>query len=91
MQVFGHCLPVIQPFLNGLTEAERQLVMDDYHRGGRAIATVMSAKLAYWNCLPWKLAGLLHPVPTLARTAARECVEQYDKTPDTAHHHRLSN
>ena len=90
-EVFGDCQPVVQPFLSALTDSERQLLVSDYHRGGRAIATIMSAKLAFWTVLPWKLIGIMIPCEAEARAIAKECIQLYDKNPDPLHHHRLSN
>ena len=90
-EVFGNCLAIVQPFLHGLSDAEQQLLIDDFNRGGRAIAAVMSAKLGFWRCLPWRMAAILCGHAAEARVEAKACLDLYDQLPDPTQHHRLSS
>ena len=70
-----------------LPVADAQMITDDFWRGATHITSVLQMKLAYWQQLPWKLAGLAHACLVTARRIAREIVEYFNSAPSNEELH----
>ena len=80
--VLAHC--------QGLTESEHTDVVKSYSEARAAITTILTLKSQQWTVLPLKLCGLSHFDADVARQCANECIEQFQRCPDDAKHHRVT-
>ena len=76
---------------HGLSAEDHSSVLDDWMRSKIVLESVLSAKFACWNVLPWKLFGLAHWDVRSAHECARVALAAYDAQPIPAFHHRVSN
>eukprot|EP00969_Alexandrium_andersonii_P048900 2144905-Alexandrium_andersonii.AAC.1 len=76
-----------------LTPEQARRVHADCQAALARIEAMVNVKFNFWSQLPWKLCGLSHWSPEVARACASACIQEYDLVdPDVATriHHRLS-
>jgi len=73
-----------------LGHTEWAVVLGDFHRGRNYILVVLQQKLAYWQLLPWVLAGMASTSEEDARQKARAALEQFCKDPCQSCHHPVT-
>ena len=61
-----------------LTQEARTILMKDFEFGKSFLVFGLTSKMAFWSSLPWKLCGIAHHFPSVARRCAKECIETYD-------------
>ena len=78
-------------FHSALSEEGRSTCLADWHTGTAHIQKILREKFAFWQKLPWHLAGLSHHDEAVARRIALACLSQYALQPDPKYHHRVAN
>ena len=76
-----------------LPPAEWSKILADFDAGIAFVKSGLELKLAFWNTLPYKVAGLAHHHESVARRVAQECQEAYRSSTATvpfAFQHPLS-
>ena len=74
----------------GLIDADFQSVMNGLSEAKSKLIVLITLKTQFWMIIPWKLAGMFHWDSSKAQHCARDCLDQYDRQPVDAEHHRLS-
>ena len=80
---------------SSLSEADRTIIIRDFSFAKDYLNFGLSAKLQFWQTLPWRLVGLSHHYRSTARSIARACLQQYDEISSAGnirseHHHPLT-
>ncbi|CAL1151620.1 unnamed protein product [Cladocopium goreaui] len=78
-----------------ITPADRAVLMQDFDFAKQHLHVVLVAKFGFWRQIPWRLAGLSHHWPSVARRIAQDCLEEFDASMSKPgmtleHHHPLS-
>lgn len=73
----------------------RRFIMEDWQNGRDKLSNTLRQKLTFIDRIPFKLTGIAHPQPDVARDMARKCLQQFASGGPTAAsdepvHHRLS-
>ena len=74
---------LLEPTIAALSAADKAIVVRDYAAIRRHIMFTFATKCAFWNQVPWVLAGLAHKDPAVARRCCRRalrCVDAIDPT-----------
>ena len=80
--VLGYC--------HGLQASDNANMITEFGEARAELTTTLTMKTAQWQVIPLKAAGLMHWDVELATTCAHECLQQFDRNPDDAKHHRVS-
>ncbi len=62
-----------------LTASQQHQIMSDLESGLAYLQLGLDVKFDCWARLPWKLAGLAHHIPEIARQVAAECLAVFDE------------
>ena len=74
----------------GLSAEESGQIAVDWDNARSHLEMALRAKTAFWQELPWRLCGLGHPSPDLARQCGRACMDIYDGAPGASTQHRAA-
>lgn len=79
----------------GISEADRALLSQDFQYAKAHLHFVLLSKLDFWQKIPWRLCGLSHHWPSIARKVASECVKEFEESMAKPgmrleHHHPVS-
>eukprot|EP00971_Amphidinium_carterae_P336056 6472209-Amphidinium_carterae.2 len=68
-------------------------IVNDFLAALSYVRSGLELKLAFWQTLPWKLAGVCNADLSLARMCAAECIQQYDSAAALGEdmHHAVAN
>ena len=78
---------------SSLSATDWSRVLETYDQGIAFLKSGLDVKLAFWNTLPYKIAGMAHYHEGTARRIARECMESFQSSSAAApfqFHHALS-
>ena len=75
---------LLDPSVAGLAPDERAIVMRDFAAVRKHVLFTFSVKLAFWNQLPWCLAGVAHMDSAIARRCARRSLSLANEISDEA-------
>lgn len=85
-----HTALLLDPCVARLAPESRDIVMRDFARGRQHVNLFLSARLSFWQALPWKLFGISHPDAAVAAECAGESLALYERSGDDAWHHWLT-
>ena len=74
---------LLEPTIAALSAADKAMIVRDYAAIRRHIMFTFATKCAFWNQVPWVLAGLAHKDESVARRCCRRalrCVDAIDPT-----------
>ena len=66
------------------------LISNEWQIGIHQWQAVLRVTTMYWQCFPWKLAGIIHADSMVAVECANACISIYDKCPELEKHHPLA-
>ncbi len=87
---FSNALGELAAVRGGMTEAEWACLLSEWARARAHISYVLTLKLHHWTELPWLLCVLGHPDESTAREGTHRILQQFDRCPVNAVHHRLT-
>lgn len=70
---------IIMSDIHTLDEAEQGTILADMEHLKAQLMRNLQQKLAFWDVLPWSMAGIASPNVLDARAAARRCMQQFDE------------
>ena len=74
-----------------LSEEEKSIILQDFDGALLHIESLLQLKFRFWQTLPWKLAGVGSPVPSVGRMVAKESLELFSICPIVRYHHRVTS
>ena len=90
MALFDKAMGTVVAFCNGLSAVDMQSVVDFFSQSQSTLVTIITLKTQFWVTLPWKLAGLFHWDKDAAVACAKECMNDFQRRPVDAEHHRIT-
>lgn len=78
-----------------ISQEDRVVVFTDFEYAKAHLHFVLAAKFAFWQKIPWRLCGISHHWPSVARQIAGDCLAEFDESMRTVgvleeHHHPVS-
>ncbi len=78
-----------------ISQEDRVVVLTDFEYAKAHLHFVLVAKFDFWQKIPWRLCGISHHWPSVARQIAGDCLAEFDESMRMAgvleeHHHPVS-
>ncbi|CAK9101085.1 unnamed protein product, partial [Durusdinium trenchii] len=91
-ELVEHCTSDVLLACSSVSAEQREKVVNDFTLGVDYIRMTLDVKLGHWATLPWLLAALSLPEPSVQHKAiAQRAIEEFDKLPAIPiHHHQLT-